>query len=103
VSVETELESAAAAVRADLDLDTILGQLGVPHLVGSAALGLMVWPDLDLTVVCGRLDVVALHHAAAALIAHPRVRQVTVRHDTGRWNIEPETYPDGVYWRRLSR
>jgi hypothetical protein len=98
MSVETELESAAAAVRADLDLDTILGELGEPHLVGSAALGLMVWPDLDLTVVCDRLDVVALHHAAAALIAHPRVRQVAVRNDTGRWNIEPQTYPDGVYW-----
>jgi hypothetical protein len=98
MTVEIDLERAAAAVRADLDLDTLLGKLGEAHLVGSAALGLMVWPDVDLTVVCDRLDVVALHHAAAALIAHPRVRQVTVRNDTGHWNTELESYPDGVYW-----
>ena len=57
VSTPEELVAAAAAVRADLALDDVLGALGEPHLVGSAALGLMVWPDLDITVVCDALDV----------------------------------------------
>jgi hypothetical protein len=31
------------------------------------------------------------------LAAHPRIRRVTFRNDTGHWRIEPE-YPDGLYW-----
>ncbi len=93
-----ELEAAAAAVRADLALDDVLGGLGEPRLVGSAALGLMVWPDLDLTVVCEALDVVALHRVAVDLVSHPRVRQLTFRNDSGAWNSHPEKYPDGIYW-----
>ncbi len=93
-----ELEAAAAAVRADLRLDDVLGELGEPHLVGSAALGLMVWPDLDMTVVCEALDVVALHRAAVDLVSHPRVRQLTFRNESVLWNSHPEMYPDGIYW-----
>ena len=85
-------------MRADLALDDVLAALGEPHLVGSAALGLMVWPDLDVTVVCDSLDVAALHVAAADLVRHPRVRQLTFRNDAGPWNTQPDTYPDGIYW-----
>ena len=92
------LESAAEAVRVDLGLDALLGEVGEPHLVGSAALGLMVWPDIDLTVVCHELDPAALHRSAESLIEHPRVRQFTIRNDSGRWNTEPAAYPDGIYW-----
>ena len=98
VSTPEELAAAAGAVRADLELDAVLGTLGEPHLVGSAALGLMVWPDLDMTVVCDALDVAALHSAAVDLVRHPRVRQLTFRNDSGPWNSHPEKYPDGVYW-----
>jgi hypothetical protein len=93
-----ELEAAAAAVRADLALDDVLGALGEPHLVGSAALGLMVWPDLDITVVCDTLDIAALSRAASELVSHRHVRQLTFRNDSGAWNRHPEKYPDGVYW-----
>jgi hypothetical protein len=64
--------------------------------VGSAALGLMVWPDLDLTVVCRRLDAEAVAGAGASLAGHPRVREVRFIDDTGDWNTDP-TYPDGLY------
>src|SRR6187431_2959421 len=93
-----ELEAAAAAARADLGLDELLETLGEPHLVGSAALGLMVWPDLDMTVVCDQLDVEVLHGAATELVRHPRVRQLTFRNDSGHWNRETDKYPDGIYW-----
>jgi hypothetical protein len=98
VSTPDELAAAAAEVRADLRLDDVLAAVGTPHLVGSAALGLMVWPDLDMTVVCEDLDVPELFGAAAALVAHPRVRQLTFRNDTGAWIANPDRYPDGVYW-----
>ncbi len=98
VSTPEELAEAAELVRADLELDDVLAGLGEPHLVGSAALGLMVWPDLDITVVCAALDVAALSRAAVDLVSHPRVRQLTLRNDSGAWNIHPEKYPDGVYW-----
>ena len=54
---------------------------------------LMVWPDLDVTVVCDALDVAALHLGAADLVRHPRVRQLTFRNDSGPWNTQPEKYP----------
>ena len=98
MSTPDELAAAAAEVRADLALDEVLGAIGEPHLVGSAALGLMVWPDLDMTVVCGDLDVGALYLAATDLVVHPRVRQLTFRNDSGTWLTDPERYPDGVYW-----
>ncbi len=93
VSTPEELAEAADLVRADLELDDVLAGLGQPHLVGSAALGLMVWPDLDITVVCGTLDVAALCRAASDLMSHPRVRQLTLRNDSGAWNSDPGEVP----------
>jgi len=50
-SLDPEFLQREAAVRRDLRLDDTLGVLGQAHIVGSAALGLMVRRDLDLTVV----------------------------------------------------
>ncbi|HUP72142.1 MAG TPA: hypothetical protein VM282_03760 [Acidimicrobiales bacterium] len=91
------LQREAEGVRRDLGLDDTLGVLGQVHIVGSAALGLMVRRDLDLTIVCDRLDVLELYAAGASLVRHPHVRELTFRNDCGHWNIDP-MYPDGVYW-----
>jgi hypothetical protein len=56
----------------------------------------MVWPDLDVTVSRATLDLAAVAAIGAALVVHPRVRQVTTLNDTGRWNVDP-SYPDGLY------
>ncbi|MFD8708450.1 hypothetical protein ACFV1W_38715 [Kitasatospora sp. NPDC059648] len=97
---QAALQAEAEAVHADLGLDTGLGALGTPVRVGSSALGLMVRRDLDVTVVCPRLDQ-AVHERVAALGArlalHRRVRQVRLRNDTGAWNEDPDAYPDGLY------
>jgi hypothetical protein len=90
------LQREAAEVRADLAPDERFARLGSVVLVGSAALGLMVRRDLDLTVVCPRLDIAGVASVATPLVEHPRVRQVMLRDDTGDWNVEP-SYPDGVY------
>jgi hypothetical protein len=96
---QDELQAEAGVVSADLQLEQRLSAVGQPVPVGSAALGLMVRPDLDLTVVCPALDPAtagAVAQIGARLAVHPRVRQVQVRDDTGVWNTDP-TYPDGLY------
>lgn len=90
----------AEGVYRDLRLDEVLGEVGAPTVVGSAALGLMVRRDLDVDVVCERLDeaaVAAVAEAGSRLATHPRVRVVTFRNDRGAWNEEPDAYPDGLY------
>src|SRR5262249_5969475 len=93
---QDELQSEAEAVEVDLQVAALLGPIGEPVRVGSAALGLMVWRDLDLTVVCTELAVQPVAAAGTRLAAHPRVRHVTFRNDTGRWRTNP-SYPDGLY------
>ena len=80
------LQREADRVRIDLELDRLCTSLGEVHLVGSAALGLMVRRDLDITVVCPTLDVAALFDIGGDLARHPRVRQLQFRNDTGGWN-----------------
>jgi hypothetical protein len=94
---QDELQAEARTVEVDLELDRLLGPVGELVRVGSAALGLMVWRDLDLTVVCTELAVEPVAALGARLAAHPRVRHVTFRNDTGHWNTGPGSYPDGLY------
>ncbi|UYB38609.1 hypothetical protein SLV14_000990 [Streptomyces sp. Je 1-4] len=96
---QQELQAEADAVAADLDLVRLLSTRGEAVRVGSAALGLMVLPDLDITVVCPELEADTRRAVAgigAELAVHDRVRQVTFRDDTGEWNTDPR-YPDGLY------
>lgn len=97
---QAALQREADAVVAELGLDTALSSFGDPVRTGSSALGLMVRPDIDITVCCPALtaelitDVIDL---GARLARHEQVRRVLYRDDTGAWNQEPESYPDGVY------
>jgi hypothetical protein len=96
---QDELQAEAEVVSADLELDGLLPAVGNPRLVGSTALGLMVRPDLDITVVCPELGYAAAELVAqigARLAMHPRVWRVLFRNDTGEWNTDP-AYPDGLY------
>ncbi|WP_018348705.1 hypothetical protein [Longispora albida] len=92
-------QRAADAVVADLGLAELLRAAGDPVRVGSSALGLMVARDIDITVVCPRLDegvARTVVNIGADLGLHPRVREVRFRDDTGVWNTDPD-YPDGLY------
>ena len=93
---ELLLEQEADEVESDLALRSLLGSVGRPVRVGSAALGVMVHRDLDLTVVCSELSVLAVAEVGAQLALHSRVRSVVLRNDTGEWNVDP-AYPDGLY------
>jgi hypothetical protein len=97
VQRQATLQQEANNIRTALGLDDLLRALGTPVLVGSAALGLMVWEDLDLTVVCASLAVEPVLALGVRLASHPDVHALTFRNDTGRWNAEPNRYPDGLY------
>jgi len=97
VERQQALQNEAAAVLDDLGLLPLLHEIGRPVQVGSLALGLMVARDIDLTILCPELDVTRIFEAIGPLAAHPRVRELRFRNDTGHWNVDPD-YPDGVYW-----
>lgn len=84
-----------------LDLDVLLSRVGKPIRVGSSALGLMVRRDIDITVVCESLSVEAREafiRAGAELMSMDRyVVSVRFRNDSGAWNADPASYPDGLY------
>ena len=91
------LQAEAEQVRGQLDLERLLGSVGDPVVVGSAAMGLMTWRDLDITVVCPSLDRRQVLGVGRELAEHQDVKALQYRNDTGRWNQEPETSPDGLY------
>lgn len=101
LAAQAERQAEADAVVQLLDLENQLGALGRPIRVGSSAMGVMVRRDIDITVVCDRLDGDTLRHLsdlATSLMARTdSVCEVRLRNDTGHWNREPEAYPDGLY------
>ncbi|WP_448321607.1 hypothetical protein [Streptomyces sp. CO7] len=100
--IREEQEALRAEARGgyqDLALGGPLERVGVPAVVGSAALGVMVRRDLDVDVACERLDdatATAVAETGALLATHPRVRTVTFRDDRGERSREPDRYPDGL-------
>jgi hypothetical protein len=96
---QDQLVAETSVVSSDLKLEKLLISAGKPVRVGSAALGLMVRRDLDITVVCPELGAAAQETVAqigARLALHERVWRVEFRNDTGSWNADP-SYPDGLY------
>jgi len=93
---QLSLQREADEVEQDLDLPRLLRGLGEPVRVGSAALGVMVHRDLDVTVVCSELTVKEVAELGARIALHRRVRSVLFRNDFGEWNSDPG-YPDGLY------
>jgi hypothetical protein len=98
---EKLLEEEADRLVELLKLDTLLSGIGRPIRVGSSAMGLMVRRDIDITVVCDSLSSetrTAFIQAGAKLMLMDRhVVSVRFRNDTGKWNIDPSSYPDGLY------
>ncbi|MDO3678886.1 hypothetical protein [Paenibacillus ehimensis] len=93
---QQELQIEAAAVAEELKIDELLSSAGHPVRVGSAALGLMVWRDLDITVVCSKLNIDEVTRIASALMVRQGIRELRFLNDSGVWNTDPG-YPDGLY------
>src|SRR5262249_29205583 len=97
---QAALTAEAEAVVKTLDLEGMVRAVGNPVRVGSSALGLMVRRDIDVTVICEKLDRtahVAVAQIAGQLMLHPRIGAVRFRNDSDFWNKTPEDYPDGLY------
>ncbi|GIN22313.1 hypothetical protein [Siminovitchia fordii] len=93
---QLQLQAEADEIAEEMHLMQLLASAGKPIKVGSAALGLMVWRDLDITVVCSKLNIAAISGIAAHLMSNPQIRDLKFINDTGNWNTDP-TYPDGYF------
>lgn len=93
---QMQLQTEADAIFEEMHLKQLLTKAGTPVKVGSAALGLMAWRDLDITVVCSKLNIGTISGIASQLMSCPQVRDLKFINDTGNWNTDP-TYPDGYF------
>lgn len=92
---QTWLQEQASTLLRDLKLMDILRVAGQPKLVGSAEMGLMVWPDIDLEVVSPEQCELSL--------ALDIVRRLMLEANVGKLNIVDERQssnpdiPKGIY------
>jgi hypothetical protein len=91
-----DLQLEAEEVVEELKLDDLLTTAGKPVRVGSSALGLMAWRDIDITVICSKLNVDDVAQIASNVIAHRGVQELRFLNDSGRFRADLH-YPDGLY------
>ena len=91
------LQAQARAILADLKRLSRCSTTSEWQPRSEAALGLMVARDIDITTLCPSLDPGPVFDFGRRLARHPRVRRLTFRKATGRWNTHA-VYPDGIYW-----
>ena len=80
---QEQLQHEAHEVMTELALPTVLGRVGRVEVIGSAASGLMVWRDLDISVYT---DASAADRVAAVvrdLVANPAVLDLHYANETG--------------------
>ena len=103
---QDELQVEAGMVLEDLELIRLLNQLGSPIQLGSSALGLMVWPDIDMTVSCPGLTIDHALETMRPVYAHPQVKRVRYLNEVGRFNptglVLHDRYYFGVYYHASS-
>lgn len=101
LEAQRQLQAEADQVVTMLNLNELLREVGTPTRVGSSAMGLMVRRDIDITVACAKLDkgALAAFVAIGAKLAQRSdcVVATRFRNDSGKWNVESEKYPDGMY------
>lgn len=80
---QDRLQAEAQEVMAALDLPAVLGRIGRTEVIGSAATGLMVWRDLDISVYADAGATPVIADAVRHLVAHPAVLDVHYADETG--------------------
>lgn len=98
---QAALQTEGAVVLDDLNLRPILAKWGIPHLIGSMAMGLMVSRDIDFNVVveCADATILAIAHAALLPITvHPRVFRLRFASQIGPFNLDGSTVEEGFYY-----
>jgi hypothetical protein len=90
------LQAESREVLERLGLLDLLAVVGRPIVVGSAALGLMTWRDIDVEVYCPELTSDRVFEAVRPLVSVPGVFRMNFRDWTGA-RATPQV-PDGYYW-----
>lgn len=73
------LKQQAHLVLERLNLLHILSKYGQPIIVGSVAMGLMTWPDIDIDLVTkGEINEEDFWQTARHLLAHPDITRITL-------------------------
>ncbi|MGI8968202.1 MAG: hypothetical protein ACR2GA_03760 [Chloroflexota bacterium] len=96
LSRQNALQVEAHRVLNELDVMAVLSRMGQTSIVGSLALGLMVWRDIDIEVQCERLNSDLAFQAVRPLISHSGVYRLTYHDWTGS-RATPD-WPEGYYW-----
>ncbi len=96
IARQDALHAEATAVLDDLRLLAPLGEMGEVALIGSYALGLMVWRDLDIHIYCPTLTAARVFSALRPMAMHPRV--IRLNFDNWRGPNAIPAFPDGYYW-----
>ncbi|HEU5422592.1 MAG TPA: hypothetical protein VFU72_03545 [Nitrolancea sp.] len=73
----------ASQVIERLQLRELLARAGEPFQIGSSRYGLMVWRDLDFSILCAGSAAEAIASVIAALVANPLVRRLDYLDETG--------------------
>ena len=111
VKRQETLQIEAQEVIHDLDIVARLGTVGQVFQIGSLVSGLMVWRDLDFSIVCRVPDAPAVFVAMAPIAGDPRVISLEYQNETGERSPsgkpEDERFyfvmryrsPDGSIWK----
>jgi len=100
------LQEEAQVVVEELNLVNLLSASGNLRQVGSSALGLMVWRDLDLAISSPGLDIESIYELMRPLYTHSQVKQVRYINESGSYNAtglpQHERYFFMIYYEMLT-
>jgi len=91
------LQAEAKRVIDDLELVARLRHAGRPEQIGSSVSGLMVWRDIDMTVLCRDLTLERTFETMRPLVTNSAVVRAEYRQETGR-HAPPELRGDERYY-----
>ncbi len=80
------LQKEAQAVVEELGIVAMLSSVGTVRVLGSSALGLMTWRDIDIAVSSPGLTSTRAYEAVQPLLTHPRVKHTRYNNESGVYN-----------------
>ena len=98
IDQQQKLQVEAQGVLDDLDLINLLKEYGEPQIVGSLALGLMTWRDIDLEIIVDKLDKEVVAEVIKKLVLKTTFRiDITFSDNIARFNNSNPNSPQSLY------
>jgi hypothetical protein len=92
------LQAEVSRVIGELDLMRLLGRAGLAEQVGSSVSGLMVWRDIDFSVLSPGVNAERSWIFMRPIVSHPRITRLTYRNETGDLNRSGRAFDDRYYF-----